>query len=83
MSTAIPVHLPAPEGMVMRILYARALHRLAQESPRRWHKVSETFSAKPVWWCDRFIAHNKRMADKGIPNAVELVARVTALRMKT
>jgi hypothetical protein len=70
------------EEALLRRLYANALHDLVQENPRRWRRVSEVYVNRSAGWADKFIAHNKRMADKGIPNAVELVARVTALRMK-
>jgi hypothetical protein len=83
-SNAVPVHLPAPipEGAVTRVLYAHALNHLSKENSFRWGVVATVFGSRPNWWRDRFIAHSKRMADKGIPNAVELVAKVTALRTK-
>jgi hypothetical protein len=70
------------EEVVLRILYTRALHQLAKENPRRWSRVNDTYTSRQAWWADKFIAHNKRMAEEGLPNAVELDARVTALRMK-
>lgn len=65
-----------------RVLYSVALTKLAAENPRRWGKHAELYRNRPDWWVDKYIDHNKRMAEQGLPQAIELVTTATALRLK-
>jgi hypothetical protein len=48
----------------------------------KWRRQMQLWQNRPTWWREKYIAHNKAMAEKGIGSAVELVAMATKVQMK-